>query len=121
MTLTVPLDQSILETVQKVRPDVACYCSEGYCGTCETGVLEGQPEHGGHSCPPRNTTKRGRRSSAWDAPGARSWSSNSECAGPRPRGTGPKKRTDLHTPLPCSAAVGASAVPAAVATVQRGR
>ncbi|GHD33763.1 hypothetical protein GCM10007147_38760 [Nocardiopsis kunsanensis] len=59
MTLTVPLDQSILETVQKVRPDVACYCSEGYCGTCETGVLEGQPEHRGTLMSPEEHDEEG--------------------------------------------------------------
>jgi ferredoxin-NADP reductase len=44
-TLTVPADRSILDVVREVAPDVLWSCEEGYCGTCETKVLEGTPEH----------------------------------------------------------------------------
>lgn len=38
-------DQTILEAVRNVRPDVLSSCEDGYCGTCETTVLEGIPLH----------------------------------------------------------------------------
>ncbi|GEL20289.1 PDR/VanB family oxidoreductase [Pseudonocardia asaccharolytica] len=44
-TVTVAPDRSILESVRDVRPDVPSSCEEGYCGTCETRVLEGTPNH----------------------------------------------------------------------------
>jgi len=33
-----------LQAVQDIAP-VLSSCTEGYCGTCETRVLEGTPEH----------------------------------------------------------------------------
>lgn len=45
MTLQVPPGKSILEVVQEVRPDVSYSCESGICGTCETAVLEGTPQH----------------------------------------------------------------------------
>ncbi|MEN2742915.1 PDR/VanB family oxidoreductase [Microbacterium sp. X-17] len=45
--LEVPPDVSILDVVLTVRPDHPWSCEEGFCGTCETGVLEGEPEHRG--------------------------------------------------------------------------
>lgn len=59
VTLTVAPDQSILEAVRKVRPDVDYSCAEGYCGTCETGVLEGQPEHRGTLMSPEEHDEEG--------------------------------------------------------------
>jgi ferredoxin-NADP reductase len=47
VTLHVAADQSILEVVQGVRPDIAFSCQEGYCGSCESNVLEGEPVHRG--------------------------------------------------------------------------
>lgn len=44
-TVTVPADRSILEVVTEVVPNILSSCGEGYCGTCETVVLEGVPEH----------------------------------------------------------------------------
>ncbi len=44
-TVTVPLGQSILDAVREKRPDVLYSCEEGFCGTCETKVLEGRPIH----------------------------------------------------------------------------
>jgi ferredoxin len=43
--IVVPADQTILEAIRDVRPDVPFSCEEGYCGTCETRVLDGVPEH----------------------------------------------------------------------------
>jgi cytochrome P450/ferredoxin-NADP reductase len=44
-TLVVEEAASILETVRAVLPRLAFNCEEGYCGECETGVLEGVPDH----------------------------------------------------------------------------
>lgn len=44
-TLSVPADASILETVRSAGVEVLYSCGEGTCGTCETDVLEGVPEH----------------------------------------------------------------------------
>ncbi|RJQ85455.1 PDR/VanB family oxidoreductase [Amycolatopsis panacis] len=45
ITVTVPPDRSVLDVVSEVVPTVMSSCSEGYCGTCETRVLEGTPDH----------------------------------------------------------------------------
>lgn len=44
-TLQVDPAQSILRAVQDAGVPVACSCTEGICGTCETPVLEGLPDH----------------------------------------------------------------------------
>lgn len=44
-TLSVPADASILETVRSAGVEVLYSCAEGTCGTCETDVLEGVPDH----------------------------------------------------------------------------
>jgi ferredoxin-NADP reductase len=44
-TLTVPPDRSILEVVEAAGVQVLSSCQEGTCGTCETGVLDGRPDH----------------------------------------------------------------------------
>ncbi|WP_221357503.1 PDR/VanB family oxidoreductase [Streptomyces beigongshangae] len=44
-TLTVPADASVLDTVLDAGVDVLYSCTEGTCGTCETDVLEGVPDH----------------------------------------------------------------------------
>ncbi|MEV6643578.1 PDR/VanB family oxidoreductase [Amycolatopsis sp. NPDC051371] len=43
--LTVPADRSILEVVEESGLPVLSSCQEGTCGTCETGVLGGTPDH----------------------------------------------------------------------------
>jgi ferredoxin-NADP reductase len=43
--LTVPPGRSILDVVRDVVPETMSSCEEGFCGTCETRVLEGVPEH----------------------------------------------------------------------------
>ncbi|MFF9774239.1 PDR/VanB family oxidoreductase [Streptomyces sp. NPDC013978] len=45
LTLTVPPDHSVLEAVEKAGVEVAFSCREGTCGTCETDVLDGDPDH----------------------------------------------------------------------------
>ncbi|MFF4209235.1 PDR/VanB family oxidoreductase [Streptomyces sp. NPDC001796] len=44
-TLTVPPYVSILDTVRDAGVEVLFSCTEGTCGTCETDVLEGTPDH----------------------------------------------------------------------------
>ena len=44
--LTVPTDRSIVDVVESgTGTTILTSCSEGKCGTCETGVLEGTPDH----------------------------------------------------------------------------
>ncbi|MGK5111400.1 MULTISPECIES: cytochrome P450 [unclassified Geodermatophilus] len=45
LTLPVPPERSILEVVEAAGVGVLSSCAEGTCGTCETGVLEGVPDH----------------------------------------------------------------------------
>ena len=45
ITLTVAPDQSILKVLQDAGVEVPYSCSEGICGTCQTKVLEGEPDH----------------------------------------------------------------------------
>jgi ferredoxin len=44
-TLEVRPDQSVLEAVLESGIEVLSSCQEGICGTCETGVLAGTPDH----------------------------------------------------------------------------
>ncbi|MEU3978987.1 PDR/VanB family oxidoreductase [Streptomyces sp. NPDC026672] len=44
-TLTVPRGVSVLDTVLASGTEVLYSCTEGTCGTCETDVLEGVPDH----------------------------------------------------------------------------
>jgi len=41
----VPADRSILQVVRECGIDVHSACEEGVCGTCETAVLAGTPQH----------------------------------------------------------------------------
>jgi len=43
--LPVPPDRSILEVVEEAGVTVLSSCREGTCGTCETAVLGGEPDH----------------------------------------------------------------------------
>jgi ferredoxin len=45
MTLTVPPDRSILSVIEQAGVGVLSSCAEGTCGTCETAVLAGEPDH----------------------------------------------------------------------------
>lgn len=44
-TVTVPTDKTVLEAVEDVGVRVLSSCRGGLCGTCETTVLAGEPEH----------------------------------------------------------------------------
>jgi cytochrome P450/ferredoxin-NADP reductase len=44
-SLIVEEGTSILATVRAVLPRLSYSCEEGYCGECETAVLEGTPDH----------------------------------------------------------------------------
>lgn len=44
-TLAVAADASVLDTVRAAGVEVLFSCTEGTCGTCETDVLEGTPDH----------------------------------------------------------------------------
>jgi ferredoxin-NADP reductase len=43
--LVVPADRTILDVVRDSGVHVQCACEEGVCGTCETAVLAGEPQH----------------------------------------------------------------------------
>jgi ferredoxin-NADP reductase len=44
-TLPVPPDKSVFEVVRAAGVSVLGSCLEGICGTCETGVIDGEIEH----------------------------------------------------------------------------
>jgi ferredoxin-NADP reductase len=43
--LVVDPGTTLLEAIREAGVDVESDCEEGYCGTCETGVLDGVPDH----------------------------------------------------------------------------
>jgi ferredoxin-NADP reductase len=43
--VTVPPELTVLEAVENAGIAVLSSCAEGICGTCETTVLEGEPDH----------------------------------------------------------------------------
>ena len=45
ISVEVPSDRTILETVREHLPEVISSCEEGFCGACETAVVEGIPDH----------------------------------------------------------------------------
>ncbi|MCF8541997.1 MAG: cytochrome P450 [Candidatus Nanopelagicales bacterium] len=44
-TVTVSADRTLLDVVRDVVPGVPYDCEEGYCGSCETRVISGTPQH----------------------------------------------------------------------------
>ncbi|MGN9762182.1 PDR/VanB family oxidoreductase [Streptomyces sp. SD31] len=44
-TLTVPADSSVLAAVRAELPNTAYSCEQGFCGTCQQRVLEGEVDH----------------------------------------------------------------------------
>ncbi|MFI6338167.1 PDR/VanB family oxidoreductase [Streptomyces sp. NPDC050535] len=44
-TLTVSADSTVLAAVRAELPDTAYSCEQGFCGTCQQRVLEGEIEH----------------------------------------------------------------------------
>jgi ferredoxin len=45
LVLRVPPERSLLDVVRDAVPDVLSSCEEGFCGACETTVLDGIPQH----------------------------------------------------------------------------
>lgn len=45
LTLAVGADQTLAEAIEAAGIDLPTSCREGTCGTCETYVLEGDPDH----------------------------------------------------------------------------
>ena len=45
LTVIAPPGRSILSVVRQAGVAVLWACEEGVCGTCETPVLEGRPDH----------------------------------------------------------------------------
>ncbi|MBI0374791.1 oxidoreductase [Streptomyces albiflaviniger] len=45
VTVTVPADRSILEMAEELGVDIDSSCQEGVCGSCETRVISGIPDH----------------------------------------------------------------------------
>ncbi len=45
VTLKVPADKSIVQTIEEAGIAVSFSCLEGVCGACETRVIEGIPDH----------------------------------------------------------------------------
>ena len=45
VVLQVPPDRSLLRVVLEAVPSHLYSCEEGYCGTCEARVLDGEPDH----------------------------------------------------------------------------
>jgi ferredoxin-NADP reductase len=43
--LLVPVGRSLLDVVREAVPTILSDCEDGYCGTCETQVVDGVPEH----------------------------------------------------------------------------
>ncbi|GAA3789066.1 PDR/VanB family oxidoreductase [Streptomyces coacervatus] len=44
-TLTVPADSTVLAAVRAELPNTAYSCEQGFCGTCQQRILEGEVEH----------------------------------------------------------------------------
>ncbi|GGT01463.1 PDR/VanB family oxidoreductase [Streptomyces cinerochromogenes] len=44
-TLTVPAGTTVLDAVREELPDTAYSCAQGFCGTCQQRVLEGEVDH----------------------------------------------------------------------------
>ena len=47
-TIKVPSDESILEALRREGIRIKCSCRNGTCGTCETVVISGLPDHRDH-------------------------------------------------------------------------
>lgn len=48
ITVQVPPDRSVLDVVLEAGVDVLHDCQDGICGSCETAVLSGEPDHRDH-------------------------------------------------------------------------
>jgi ring-1,2-phenylacetyl-CoA epoxidase subunit PaaE len=43
-TLTLPMDETVLDSAQRVRGDLPFACKGGVCGTCRARVVDGEVE-----------------------------------------------------------------------------
>ena len=41
----IPADESIVDALRRHQITIETSCEQGVCGTCLTGVLEGEPDH----------------------------------------------------------------------------
>ena len=44
-TVAVAPDTTLLQAIRGAGVEIESDCEEGYCGTCETRVLDGRPDH----------------------------------------------------------------------------
>ncbi|WP_028222845.1 PDR/VanB family oxidoreductase [Paraburkholderia oxyphila] len=51
-SFVVPPERSILDVLEAHGVPVMCSCREGVCGTCETAVIAGEPDHRDHVLSP---------------------------------------------------------------------
>jgi len=56
--LDVPADVSVVSVLHKAGIDVPVACEEGMCGTCETKVLSGTPDHRDQCLTPKEQQDR---------------------------------------------------------------
>lgn len=56
--LDVPADQSVAAVLHKAGIDVPVACEEGMCGTCETKILSGTPDHRDQCLTPKEQQDR---------------------------------------------------------------
>ncbi|TCK07156.1 cytochrome P450/oxidoreductase [Marinobacterium mangrovicola] len=52
-TLTVPANASVLSTLEEAGFDIPKSCEQGVCGSCLTGVIDGEPDHRDHFLTPQ--------------------------------------------------------------------
>jgi ferredoxin-NADP reductase len=45
LVVRIPRGRSVLEVLREIDPSLPFSCEEGFCGTCETPVLAGRPDH----------------------------------------------------------------------------
>lgn len=45
LTVMMQPGESVLQAVLRVKPDMPYSCESGFCGTCETAIIEGDVEH----------------------------------------------------------------------------
>lgn len=50
--LHIPAHHSVLDVVREARPNVPFACKQGFCGTCRTRLLSGEPDHRDHRLTP---------------------------------------------------------------------
>lgn len=56
--LDVPADKSVVQVLHQAGINVPVACEEGVCGTCETRVLSGTPDHRDQCLTPKEQTDR---------------------------------------------------------------